>query len=145
MKKKFRAISFAALLLGCLMFTACPTELSLSGGDGRPADAWGDGYSGTVSGSGAGYRGNRVGVTLTLEDGRITNVELDLSTQTAPFVRRHPREIPPIVIRDNSFDNIPVQIISGSTRTTEGIIEAGNDALSRIPGVGGGSDADCGC
>ena len=144
MKKKFRLLSIAALSLVCLMFAACPTELT-SGGGGGGTPAWGDGFSGTLTGSGLGYGGASVGVTLTLVDGYITAVAFNLATQTPAFVGRHPRVIPPIVIRDNSFDNIPVQIISGSTRTTEGIIQAGNDALSQIPGVGGGSGTDCGC
>jgi len=136
MEKKFTVLTIAAIALVSLMFAACPTELTLGGGGGE-TPTWGGGYSGTVTGSGFGFGGSSVGVTLTLVNGYITDVALDLRTQTPAFVGRHPTVIPPIVIRDNSFDNIPVQIISGSTRTTEGIIQAGNAALATIPSVEG--------
>jgi len=147
MKKKLRVISIAALSLVCLMFAACPTELTSGGGGGGvSAPAWGDAYDGEVTGTGPGYRGREVHVTLTLTAGYITDIEFDLRTQTAGFVRAHPRLIAPIVLRDNSFENVPVNIVADASMTTRGIIAAGNAALARIPGVGNGdAETDCNC
>ena len=98
-----------------------------------PSPPWGIPlFTGTSEGSAFGWAGP-VGVFITLENGFITEVDFDLSTETPAFVSRIPAMLRPIIKQRNSF-NFP-DIITGATVTTRGIIEAGRQALLNIPGV----------
>ena len=140
MKKKFTVMA-TTLALTCLMFIACPTELSLP----PAADPWGypTPFSGPAQCEASGYSGGIVRVFLELEEGEIVDVWFDLDSQTPAFVRRHPTVLPPLIIDSNSFNFAP-NVISGSTETTAAIIEAGTRALEALNQPGGGGGA-CEC
>jgi len=143
MKKRFTFISIVALVLVCLMFTACPTEFELP-----PAGAdnpWGTmvtndvtgeeefvPYSGPRSSRAFGYQ-SMVDVTFTLSNGTITNVVIDSSgeSQTLSAVRRVPTDLPPMIRRANSFD-FPPNVVSGATVTVMAVQRAGNQALQGL-------------
>lgn len=86
-----------------------------------------------LTGSGAGFIGYSVPVTVTVDDlGRITALDIDLSTQVPPmcdavldeaFLYQFSGQTGPFTIGEN------VDIVSGATFTSMGVIEAVNDAL----------------
>lgn len=87
----------------------------------------------TLTGSGKGFGGNEVPVTVTVDaDGRITSLSIDLSTQLLPmcdlvldesFINQFIGLTGPFTLGEN------VDIVTGATFTSMGVIEAVNEAL----------------
>ena len=131
MKKKLLMTSF---VLVCLLFTACIVELSseITGGKHPPYGV--PPHNGEVTGSAWGWQSN-VSVALTLADGVITNVVLDISGESPIYVRRVPAVVIPRIIARNALDTVTVDVVANATRTTNAIRAAGRQALEGIPGV----------
>ena len=132
--KKIRILIITVLVVMCVLFVACfienepPNYDTVQGGYGEPL------YDGPpIEGTGQGHNGP-LKVTITLENGKIKDVELNIGGETYSNTRRIPNVIPPIIIRTNSF-NYASNIVSGATYTGRGIKEAGKNALLQIPGV----------
>jgi len=129
MRKKYAAAAVAILM--CLTLAACYIELEappLRGGWGYP-----DLFTGTVYGSGRGYGAGGVRVTVDLEYGFIVDVDFDLRSETAMFVRGLPDRLLPIILQSNSF-NFP-DTVGGATVTNMGIKAAAREAMLKIPNV----------
>ena len=119
------------LLIGLLTVGTLSIFLSCNR-TGNRKTPWGDPpFSGVVSGSATGYYPD-LRVTLTLENGIITGVDLDLSRETASFARGPGQEAPELIKTMNSTN---VDTIAGASETSRGIREAGKEALLQIPGV----------
>ena len=122
--KRFLLIAFSIIFV-MFMLMGC-------GGRSSGKTPWGNPpFSGTVSGTARGHSPG-VEVTLTLVNGIITEVELNLSRETAAFARTPGREAPGLIIEMNSTN---IDTIAGATETSDGIREAGKQALLKIPGV----------
>ena len=124
MKLKFFPASIVALTVMCLIFMACS----------RGVEPWGiPAFTGEVYGVAWGYEPG-VRVTLTLHNGVITSARLDLRVETETLITAVPVRIPPLIYETNGFNFVP-NVITGTTRTVEGIIKAGTEALLKIDGV----------
>ena len=129
--KIFVAVTLAAL---CVAFTSCPIEnreidLGFAAPWGRPEPA-----SITVDGTANGWFENSVHVTVTLVNGIITDVDIDVSAETQLFAAPVPGRIAPLVLEANAF-NFPVNVVSMATATGRGVARAGALALLEVPGV----------
>ena len=82
---------------------------------------------GTYTGSATGYKPNLT-VSVTIKNDLITNIEVVSSSETPEFLVRAESIIPEDIIDSQS---IKVSIVSGATRSSVGIINAVNNALSK--------------
>lgn len=82
---------------------------------------------GTYTGEGFGYRPGLV-VEVTIKDDRITKIEIVSNNETPGFARLPFEIIPQEIIESQSTD---VDVVSGATRTSYGIIMAVEDALNK--------------
>ena len=125
--KCFLKIGFS-IVFALSVLTGCASSGD-SAGKGSP---WGaPPFTGTVTGTARGYAPG-VEVTLTLVNGLITEVVLDLSRETAAFARTPGRDAPGMIIAMNSTN---IDTIAAASETCRGIREAGKQALLKIPGV----------
>lgn len=65
-------------------------------------------------------------VLVTVEDGEISSVEITEENETDEYASEAFEKIPDLIVEKNSTD---VDAISGATLTSQGIIDAVNDAL----------------
>jgi fumarate reductase flavoprotein subunit len=86
------------------------------------------GLSGTASASAQGF-GGPVTVTVTIEKGRITNVEAEGPSETAGIGSRALSMLPGTIITDNSAD---VDSVAGASLTSQAIKAAAKEALGKI-------------
>jgi len=133
MKKKYSVI-FAALALGCLLFTACPTELRHESVAAR-GEPWGvPPFTGDVRGEARGYNvRSPIIVRLYLVDGIIVDAFVDPSRESPGFWEGFPAPTRARIIASNSM-NISIDGLGGAT-TARAILQAGRNALLEIPGV----------
>jgi NosR/NirI family nitrous oxide reductase transcriptional regulator len=82
---------------------------------------------GTYTGTGNGYRPNTQ-VSVTINSGKITSIELISTNDTDNFFNRAWSSLKNAIITAQSTK---VSTVSGATRSSNGIIEAVNDALSQ--------------
>ncbi|MDD7793612.1 FMN-binding protein [Clostridium sp. 'White wine YQ'] len=82
---------------------------------------------GTYIGTGSGYR-PRLQVAVTIKDGKISNIEIGSNNETPRFAARPFNIVPSEIIEAQSTD---VDGVSGATRSSNGIKEAVEDALSQ--------------
>ncbi|OPJ62750.1 FMN-binding protein [Clostridium oryzae] len=82
---------------------------------------------GTYSGEGTGYMPG-LQVSVKVENGKITKIDIVSDNETPRFAQTPMQVIPQEIIAAQSTD---VDTVSGATRTSNGIIEAVNDALSQ--------------
>lgn len=82
---------------------------------------------GTYTGEGTGFRPG-LQVSVTIKSGKITSVEVISNSETPRFSQMPIEQIPQEIIAAQSTD---VDAVSGATRTSNGIIEAVNNALSK--------------
>jgi len=88
-------------------------------------------FSGTVQGSSTkGYGRRPITVTLTLIEGRIVDVIMNLSGETPRYVRGLPEKAKTQMINTNNWD---VDTVSGATKSVDGIRDAAKRALEEIP------------
>lgn len=110
MKKKIATLSLAAAM-----------SLSLVG-CGSKAPAYQDGE---YTGVGSGLNGD-IEVTVTVADGKISNVAIDNHEESETISDPAIEGIPAAIVEKNSTD---VEAVAGATMTSDGIIEAVNNAL----------------
>jgi len=136
MKMMFNAIAVAILALACLVFSGCIIEHQEIPLVGR--EPWGNPvFSGSRESTANGWNENGVIVNITLTNGVITRVDIDVSRETFGFREMAEVFARPIIEASNSFD-IPSAAIdgaTGATATLRGIVMAGSQALLQIPGV----------
>ncbi len=123
MRKLVSIFSAAALIL---------TLAGCSGGSGgqQPAAESADGgVSGTFTAEAVGQGGesNPVKVTITLENGEITNVEAEGPGETAGIGTKAIEQLPGEIVAGNTLD---VDAVSGATVTSNAILEAAEKALA---------------
>ena len=122
---------------GCFIEHDVP-ELEAGGAWGTPGQ-----NSGTWEGTGRGFGGDMT-IAVTLVDGIITDIRFVSHNETAAFFSQFNRRGPTTIARQaNSFEASLFDAISGVTDTRNGFIEAGLNALSKIPGAG--ADLVCTC
>lgn len=82
---------------------------------------------GTYTGTGRGYRPG-LKISVTIKNDKITKIELVSSNETPGFYERALNVVPNEIIKAQSTN---VNVVSGATRTSNGIMEAVDDALSQ--------------
>jgi len=119
------SMAFIALVFVLTGFLAYANQ----GGGSLP---WGNPpFSGTVQGSSTkGYGRRPITVTLTLTEGHIVDVKMNLSGETPRYVRGLPEKTKTQMINTNNWD---VDAVSGATKTVDGIRDAAKKALEQIP------------
>ena len=97
--------------------------------------AWGDGtYSSTSHGTGVGYEGGVIGVTLTFASGVITGVEVEngydgSSTQSAGYWEPAPEFAQAFLPVMNHWD---FDVSTGATYSSQAISDAAREAIEKI-------------
>jgi uncharacterized protein with FMN-binding domain len=119
---------FIALVILSLVFAACPGNKAKRPVYGSPP------YTGSVSGEASDYHSGgpvKISVTLTLKDGYITAVSFDGSSgNTAGIGSLVIDDAPARIIANNSVE---IDVMTGSSITSNAVIKAGKEALSKIP------------
>jgi uncharacterized protein with FMN-binding domain len=119
MKKTSKLAVLAGLAIALAFLAAC---------GGAPAALHGDGVSGTATGTAIGFNGE-ISVTITLTDGIITAVEMDLSIETPSFAAPVYARAPAEMIR---FNSVNIDNVAGSTITVVAVREAAQNAIAAI-------------
>ena len=83
---------------------------------------------GTYQGSGTGFRGGTTTVSVTVKDGRITNISLVSEGDTTDFFQRAYTTVVSQIISNQSSD---VNAVSGATFSSNGIMQAVSNALGK--------------
>jgi hypothetical protein len=124
---------FVFVLTGFLAYADTGNSNNGSGTVGAKA-LWGNPpFSGTVKGSSSlAYGRKPISVTLTLTTGRIVDVKMNLSGETASYVRGLPDKAKTQMINANTWD-VPIDTVSGATKSVNGIRDAAKKALEQIP------------
>ena len=112
---------FAGVLTSVLVFAGCA-----SGGSSGGSVAGGASGSGTASAHGF---GGNITVTVTVEKGKITEVLADGPHETAGLGSTALISLPAQMVQRNSVE---VNAVSGSTITSNAIIEAAKAAVDQI-------------
>lgn len=92
--------------------------------DGANATAYQDG---TYEGTGIGF-GGEVSVSVTITDGKIANVEILSADDEDPAYFDMAKVLTDTIVKEQ---NAQVDVISGATFSSNGILEAAQDALSK--------------
>jgi NosR/NirI family transcriptional regulator, nitrous oxide reductase regulator len=129
------AIAAFAGMYGALIMVAPVTDSKLASADtvknsiaqAAPQETYKDG---TYTGTGRGYRPG-LQVEVTIEDSKITDIEIGSNNETPRYTTRPFNTIPQEIIESQSTD---VDTVSGATRTSNGIIAAVEDALNQASG-----------
>ena len=82
---------------------------------------------GTYSAVGTGFSNGEVPVTITVEGGKITNVDIDASTQTDGYGKTAADELAKEVVDGQTYD---IDVVSGATMTRNAVSEAVKSAMS---------------
>ncbi|MDW8802212.1 4Fe-4S binding protein [Clostridium sp. A1-XYC3] len=114
------------------------TENSISENNNSTSSTEGKKYKdGTYEGTGRGYRPN-LKVSVTIKNDKITDVQILSNNETPRYTTIPFDTIPKEIIDSQSTD---VDTISGATRTSNGIMEAVEDALSQAKTGGSGESS----
>ena len=128
MTRKYSRLALVLLALS-LLFTACPHEFDL-----QVTEAHGDFY-GTVFGTAQGWS-SLIRVDLTFERGIIVDAYVrsvpGTGTETAIYARALGMA-GPIIVATNSVE---LDRLAGATVTTRAIVDAGREALAKVPAPG---------
>lgn len=128
MNRKILFIVFGVMAF-CLIFAACWVEFTINGHDPYKSNS-GALISGKDTGTGEGYSKSTITVEVTLTNGLITAVNISSSTgELAPNGPEAISAAANIIILQNSFD---LDTLSSATFTTNGIKEAGKQALTKL-------------
>lgn len=114
--KKFLVLSLALAMVLSMVACTKPAEPEAPASSSAPE---------TLTGVGKGF-GGEIKVTVTKEGDKITAVVVDAPNETPGISTPAIEEMPKKIIEANSTD---VEVISGATYTSEGIIYAVNNAL----------------
>ncbi|MCL2558896.1 MAG: flavocytochrome c [Turicibacter sp.] len=114
MKKFTKIAALFVMMLALFVFVACDND---NGNEEAGAS--------TYEGVGEGFGGN-VYATVTIEDGIIIDIEVDVANETEGFRELAADQIPDLVIEHQSIE---VDAVTGATETSDGIIEAITAAL----------------
>ena len=107
----------SVLVLGSL--TACGgTDAGEAGGETEVVTGTGEGYNGPIT------------VEVTVEDGTILAIEVTESSETEGIATPAFEEISEAVVNNQSTEG--VDMVSGATGSSTGLLEAIEDALSQI-------------
>jgi NapH/MauN family ferredoxin-type protein len=101
------------------------SSITVSSGIANKASNYKDG---TYTGSGTGFRGGTTTVSVTIQNGQITDIQT-VSSQDTP--RYYDRASGTVMNEIISSQSIQVDTVSGATFTSEGIISAVEDALNQ--------------
>ena len=82
---------------------------------------------GTYSAVGTGFSNGEVPVTITVEGGKITNVDIDASTQTDGYGKTAADELAKEVVDGQTYD---IDVVSGATMTRNAVSEAVKSAMT---------------
>ena len=104
----------AALVLG--LVPGCGTSSS------------GNVKDGTYSASAEGFGGEDVSVTITVEDGKITDADVDASTQSEDYGQAAAEGLAEEIVEGQTYD---IDTVSGATMTRDGVAAATKDAMSQ--------------
>ncbi len=83
--------------------------------------------TGTYSAQARGMAGF-VGVKLTIKDNKITDVDLDLSTETLKYGQRAEKQLKAEILDKQGAD---IDVVTGATFTSNGVKEAVKEALKK--------------
>jgi len=119
MKIRSMIALFASVMLAGFVI-ACPSTPATTTSDSA--------VSGTATGTAPGHNGD-VSVTVTMENGNITAVVLDVSMETPAMAGQVASRAPDEMIRFNSVD---IDNIAGATVTTSAVREAAMSAVAQI-------------
>lgn len=86
---------------------------------------------GTYTGAGTGFKGGTTKVSVTISDGKITNIETVSHDDTFSYYERTINTITDEIL---STQSTSVDVVSGATYTSMGITEAVEDALNQAMG-----------
>lgn len=104
---------------------AISSEASQNVGSDNSSQEYKDG---TYTGSGTGYRGGTTKVSVTISNGKITNIETVSNGDTPKFYQRAEE---PLMSNIISKQTTSVDVVSGATFSSRGIISAVANALSQ--------------
>jgi succinate dehydrogenase/fumarate reductase flavoprotein subunit/uncharacterized protein with FMN-binding domain len=104
----------AALVLG--LVPGCGTSSS-----GNVTD-------GTYTASAEGFGGEDVSVTITVEDGKITDADVDASSQSEDYGQAAAEGLAEEIVEGQTYD---IDTVSGATLTRDGVSAATKDAMSQ--------------
>ena len=119
-RKTLLIVGIITLVLGLVL--GCAT------GANRVAEPFAGNPSGRATGTAPGY-GGPVEVTVTMEAGFITEVVIRGDQETPAFAQPVFMRAPRDMVRDNSAQ---IDIIAGSTVTTQAVISAAQSAINQI-------------
>ena len=115
-----KKLLFAVVLTSLLVFAGCASG---GGGGGIPK-----GVSGSGTGTALGFGGN-ITVTVTVVDGKITQVEAVGPAETQGMGSIALTRLPSMMVDRNT---IAVNVVSGATYTSNGVLEAAKIAVDQI-------------
>ncbi len=104
---------------------AISSEVSQEAGSENSSQKYKDG---TYNGSGTGYRGGITKVSVTISNGKITKIETVSNGDTPKFYQRAEQPIMNSIISKQSTS---VDVVSGATFSSRGIMSAASNALSQ--------------
>jgi fumarate reductase flavoprotein subunit len=105
-------------VLAALLLAACATQGKAKGATGT-ASASADGFGGEIT------------VTVTMENGIITNVEAEGPDETQGIGSRAVMMLPARMVEKNTVE---VDALSGASISSQGLIDAAREALAQITG-----------
>lgn len=130
---KILAASLFTMLAVSFLFTDSVGLVSFGGEEAVDTSSLEDGV---YTGSGDGYNGP-IEVEVTVENGEISNVEILSHSESDGISDPAIEQVPVSIVENNSTE---VEVVSGATFSSEGIMAAVNNALSGEAGEATGSD-----
>ena len=126
------------LLAGCPIAAPEPIRVRLEGVRDGTRTGLGDGWARTSEFLAYyghltdGQYGERVSVTVTVEDGYITDVVVYRGNDSTIFIEPLIDRMIPVVKARNTFDLALVDVGGGATASFRGIVEGGNNAIDQL-------------
>jgi uncharacterized protein with FMN-binding domain/NAD-dependent dihydropyrimidine dehydrogenase PreA subunit len=121
------AIAALVIITANISLSATETEGLTIDSSNVTAKLSGEYNSGTYTGEGTGFN-TGLTVEITIEDNQITDLEITKHNETIGYYEPAFEVVPNSIVTSQSTD---VDTVSGATRSSEGIIEAVNNALSK--------------
>lgn len=134
-KKNSLVIWLLAVLAVSLVFMSCPSDSEDPPPDNRHTPYGEPPYTGAASGSASGVHEHGpcvVSITLTLAKGYITGVSFTGSSGNSAGLGERVLNLAPAKIKEKN--SVEIDVVSGSSVTSNLLITAGRQALATIPG-----------